>query len=370
MKEALFNIFNSDQYPIKASDLAVYESSWRSPSNIALVKYWGKKGNQLPANPSLSLTLSAAHTETTVKAIPEHPSKGIISLNDDPNHPFIPKLLPLLEFLISRIPTLGQFGYEIQTTNTFPHSTGIASSASGLSALSLCLLDIACTVHSVVAEKCHMVKLASYTSRLGSGSACRSVIPGYSVWGETGLVSGSSDYFAVDINNMIHPDFNGMKDAILVVSSAKKSMASTAGHRQMNLHPFAQARIAQANMNLQNILESLQSGDFQKLSLYAENEALSLHALMMSAESGTILMAPGTIEMIKKIRKARKDGLNIFFTLDAGPNIHMLYPAAIATEVKQYVENELTPLCEENRVIFDQEGNGPERIFSGVLNPC
>ena len=370
MKEALFSIFNSDEYPVKAGDLAVYESSWRSPSNIALVKYWGKKGGQIPANPSLSLTLSEAHTETVVRAIPEHPSKGIISLNDDPDHPFIPKLLPLLEFLTSRIPTLGQFGYEIRTTNTFPHSAGIASSASGLSALTLCLLDIACTVHSVVAEKCHLVKLASFTSRVGSGSACRSVIPGYSVWGETGLISGSSDYFAVDVNNMVHADFAGMKDAILLVSSAKKSLASTAGHSQMNTHPYAQARIAQANMNLQNILEALQSGDFPKLALCAENEALSLHALMMSAEAGTLLMAPGTIEMIRKIREARNEGLKIFFTLDAGPNIHLLYPAANAAETEQYIHNELAPLCEGNRVIFDQGGSGPERIFSGVLNPC
>ena len=370
MNETLFSIFRNDNLEATENLSKAFESSWKSPSNIALVKYWGKKGQQLPANPSLSLTLTEAYTETSVKAIPADMKSGIKTLNKDPNHPFIPKLQTLLNWVSAEIHELSAFAFEIETRNTFPHSAGIASSASGISAFALCLLDIAYSVLNMPVDNDKFRQLASFAARIGSGSACRSVVPGYSLWGETGLVSGSSDYFAVEINSSVHPYFTGLCDAILMVSSEPKSLASTAGHSQMNIHPYSKARIAQANQNIQNVLSALQQGDIEKLSGIVENEALSLHALIMSAETGTILMAPGTIELIHQIRKARQSGLPLFFTLDAGPNVHLLYPASHSVEAGKYINENLAPLCEKNRVIFDHGGKGPERLFSGVLNLC
>jgi diphosphomevalonate decarboxylase len=117
-------------------------AEWESPSNIALVKYWGKKEGQLPTNPSLSMTLNKAVTRTSVVAVLTEEVKNHLIVNGDPDHPFAFKLKNLVQWLVSEIPTLERYSLQVKTTNTFPHSAGIASSASGISAFTLCLLTI------------------------------------------------------------------------------------------------------------------------------------------------------------------------------------------------------------------------------------
>jgi diphosphomevalonate decarboxylase len=343
-------------FPLKAE--------WTSPSNIALVKYWGKKPGQLPANPSLSMTLDSSVTQTSVSAFPAGDKKGIISVNGLKDHPFILKLGKLISWMEKEVPVTSRFSFEVTTGSTFPHSTGIASSASGISAFSLCLLSILSKAYHIEIREKDFFRIASVISRMGSGSACRSVYGGYAVWGETEAVEGSSDLYSVPICERIHKDFKDLHDAILVVSSTPKILSSTAGHGLMDAHPFASARYLQARENLGSTLNALESGDMEMLALIAENEAMTLHALMMSSPGGSILLKSGSLEIIRKIRTERQKGLPVFFTIDAGPNIHLLYQDDSAENVRKFIDTELAQHCESRHVIYDRCGSGPGQINS------
>ncbi len=339
-----------------------FTAGWQSPSNIALVKYWGKKDGQLPLNPSLSMTLKNAVTQTRVHASTDQEITGLISVNGDQHHAFLLKMQQFLKLLAIEIPYLANLSLRAETSNSFPHSTGIASSASGMSAFALCLLDIACRMLHEEIPYSEWQPMVSCASRLGSGSACRSVYGGYAMWGKSELITGSSDDFAVPANEYVHPDMMSLRDAILIVSTKPKKVPSSQGHQSMNVHPYLTGRIAQANQNLADVLHALALDDFDQLAAVAENEALSLHSLLMSASPGTILIQPGTLEIIHQVREARKKGLPLLFTLDAGANVHILYSAVSAKEVEEFIHDILSPFCEEGRVIYDECGPGPVQI--------
>jgi diphosphomevalonate decarboxylase len=334
-------------------------AAWQSPSNIAIVKYWGKKDGQLPATPSLSMTLDLAVSKTSLLVSVEETPKGLISVNDDPNHPFLPKMQQFFHWMTGEIPLFNKITATVTTHNSFPHSTGIASSASGMSAFTLCLLSVANRILEAGISTEELIHLASYAARMGSGSACRSLYKGFTVWGKSTCVPASADEYAIPVNESVHPEMLSLRDAILVISGNPKSLPSTLGHRSMNGHPFFSGRIGQANHNLEEALHALASNDFEKLSFIAECEALTLHALIMSADPGTILMKPATLLAIDAIRNARKGGLPLFFTLDAGANVHVMYPATSEFQVEKYINDVLRPLCEDGRVIFDGCGRGP-----------
>jgi diphosphomevalonate decarboxylase len=343
--------------------------AWQSPSNIAFVKYWGKKKGQLPITPSLSMTLRQSFTRTSVEASLGGHKRGLLAVNGDPGHPFLLKLNKLYEWLAEEIPVLGLLSMSVTTNNSFPHSTGIASSASGLSAFTLCLLDLAGKIINMADSANELLHAASYASRMGSGSACRSLYGGYTVWGETKLQPGASDEYAVPVETPVHPAMLALKDAILVISSEPKSLPSTMGHKAMDHHPFLNGRIGQVDQNLAEVLSALEENDFDKLATVAELEALTLHALIMSASPGTLLMKPSTVTAIEMVRNAREKGLPVFFTLDAGANVHVLYPAAESAAVEMFIRDELKPLCENNRVIYDGCGGGPVKLDSAQILP-
>jgi diphosphomevalonate decarboxylase len=265
----------------------------------------------------------------------------------------------LLQWMAAEIPVLNRLTFVAATENSFPHSTGIASSASGISAFTLCLLTIAGKLVKVSITQGELMHMASFAARMGSGSACRSLYGGYAGWGETPVMPGSSDEFAIPCADFVHPEMLSLHDAILVISANPKSLPSTLGHKGMNGHPFYNGRVGQAGKNLDEALLALSANDFEKLGAVAELEALTLHALIMSATPGTLLMKPATVEVIHRIGEARKSGLPLFFTLDAGANVHVMYPDASARMVEDFIADTLQPLCEEGRVIFDGCGKGP-----------
>lgn len=335
---------------------------YRSPSNIALLKYWGKRPYQMPVNPSLSFCLTKAITETRLSARFQTGFQGLSELNGDPEHPFLKKIKPFWEFLCHEIPLLQHTDLSINTHNSFPHGAGIASSASGFSALALAVLDLAQILSRRHLAQDEFLKYASYLARMGSGSASRSIYPAFNLWGASPDFAGSSDLFSIDVNDRIHPAFRNLQDAILLVSSREKSLSSTHGHALMQTHPFAEGRIQQARQHLQHLQQALPAGDWELLATVAEAEALSLHALIMSSSGGTILLEPASIELIQRIRHARTQGLQVFFTIDAGPNIHLIYPEIVRNEVNAFVRNNLQDICPENQVIFDSCGPGPEKL--------
>lgn len=321
-----------------------FETSWRSPSNIAFVKYWGKKGHQIPANPSLSMTLKECVTETKVSFSPSESLKVELYLDGVLEEKFAQKIQKYLSSLTD-LPQLQKVKYIIHTKNTFPHGTGIASSASGLSAFALCLTEY-------LGAKENFFPVASFLSRLASGSACRSVYGGFTTWGD------ESDYYASSFN--VHPEFQNLKDSVLVVSGDEKVVSSTAGHGRMNEHAFAEARFVQAKNNFDGMTKALKSGDMEEMGRILESEALSLHAMMMTSPEAYTLLKPSSLAAIDMIWAFRRETkLPLYFTLDAGPNLHLIYPETHQHKIKTFISHELSPLAQ--KVIEDERGEGPRK---------
>ncbi|MFL5786138.1 MAG: diphosphomevalonate decarboxylase [Bacteriovoracaceae bacterium] len=331
--------------PFKNIEPKTAVCSWRSPSNIALVKYWGKKGHQLPANPSLSMTLKECFTETTVKFEPAGKLEVTVNFEGKSNEKFADKIRAYLQSLKNDLPWIEGLTVTVDTKNTFPHGTGIASSASGLSAFALCLTDY---MQPTMDEL--FMKRASSLARLASGSACRSVYGGFTTWGDV------SDEYASLIE--VHKELTHLHDTIVVVSGKEKSVSSTAGHGRMTEHAFREARYQQARDNFRGMKEALTAGDMAEVGRITENEALSLHAMMMTAPESFTLLRPQSLSAMEIIRDFRKQsGLPVYFTLDAGPNLHLIYPEEGAHKIETFIEHELSPLSE--KIIKDQRGEGP-----------
>ena len=333
--------------------------TWQSPSNIAIVKYWGKHGSQLPKNPSFSLTLSAAYTRTTARFIihqTEQKNNVSVSLDGAEQPAFIPKITQFLDRVSDDYPFLNRIELHLETHNSFPHSSGIASSASAMSALALIIADIG--------GRSGDLQEISRISRLGSGSASRSIFPYGSIWGVSNEVPGSSDYFGIGMEDRMHPVFKTFCDAILIVKSGEKAVSSTAGHGLMASHPFAETRYANARNRLSHLTKALETGDVATFGEICEKEALELHALMMCSDPPYILMEPKTLEMIQCVLKFRKaSGIPMYFTLDAGPNLHLLYPVENRNKVSDFIQKELIQYCENGKWIDDAVGTGPNKIM-------
>ena len=335
---------------------------WRSPSNIALVKYWGKREVQIPSNPSISFTLNKSQTETVIEFIPK--SKNSFSIEfffeGKPNKIFGDKTKLFFEKIIGISPFINQLDFKIYSKNTFPHSAGIASSASGMSAIALTLCEIEKQYFNTFLSDDEFYKKASFVARLGSGSACRSIYGGLVSWGKT---AWGSDFYGSRLDNNIHPVFNTYNDSILIVDSAQKKVSSSIGHGLMNTNPFSQSRFKQANNNINKLLRILETGDLENFISIVESEALTLHAMMMTSKPYFQLMKPGTISIIDQIWDFRKTtGIPACFTLDAGPNIHLLYPDANKKEVQSFINSQLLKFTANDLVIHDRVGNGPEKL--------
>lgn len=340
--------------------------TWRSPSNIAIIKYWGKYGVQLPQNPSLSLTLAAACTDTRLEYEMRDDSGGIqldFFFHTQENEAFAAKIKTYLESLIPVFPFLEQLKLTIHSGNSFPHSAGIASSASAMSALALGLCSLEDLLFGTLSEPEKFDQKASWLARLGSGSACRSIFPHAAVWGETQLVPGSSNEYAVPVGDRIHEVFKDFHDDILIVSTDEKAVSSRDGHALMDDNPYATARYAQARARLSTLLEAMTTGDVETFGKIAEDEALTLHALMMCSNPSYVLMQPQTLAIIARVREWREEtGHPLYFTLDAGPNVHLLYPGEIVAEVRGFIEEDLKQYCENEYFIQDWVGEGPEEL--------
>ncbi len=337
-----------------------YKVTWKSPSNIALVKYWGKYGVQIPKNPSLSITLEEAFTRTTVALEKKRSKKVSCSLLFEGNAKpqFEEKISGYLNSIKDDFPFLQQYHLHIESGNSFPHSSGIASSASSMSALALCI----CTLHTMTGGKPPKDFLgnASNYARLGSGSACRSIYPEFSIWGKVAGIESSSNKMAIAHPVEYHKDFTDIQDTILIVSKKEKEVSSRAGHDLMNHHPMASIRFRNARQRLNTLLEVLKAGDWSEFIEIAEAEALELHSLMMSSSPSFLLLEPNTVAIIKAIRAFReRTKLPVGFTLDAGPNVHVLYPYFEKRKVRNFIQKELLPLCENQVAIYDHMGRGP-----------
>ncbi len=345
--------------------------SWQSPSNIALIKYWGKYGEQLPMNPSLSFTLKNCFSQTSLSFSPKDSSQFEFEVFLDGKRAisFEPKIEKFFGRAQAYLPFLKKFKFKIETGNSFPHSSGIASSASGMSALALCLMDMERQMEPCITDE-YFCEKASFLARLGSGSACRSVEGPLILWGEHPEIEGSSNLFGIKYPFSVHENFQNYQDTILLVDKGEKQVSSSVGHDLMLDHPYAEQRFRQARKNLSTLMNIFKIGDLSGFIEIVESEALSLHAMMLTSMPYFVLMKPNTLEIINRIWKFRKEtDSKLCFTLDAGANVHLLYPYKEKDGVLTFIKNELATFCKNGEFICDETGLGAEKISSVLSGP-
>jgi len=352
-----FNKLKNQQIELKDCKL-----QWQSPSNIALVKYWGKKEIQIPENLSISMGLKNCFTQTQMVAKCHQQNKMALEyfFSNERHLLFETKVMTFLNHhVLPLMPFLSKLSLTFNSSNSFPHSAGIASSASSMSALALCLMDLATKLFNLNLPTAEFFQHASYLARLGSGSACRSIYGGFSRWGELNENDGSNEY-ALKIEK-IHPLFMGLKDTIVIVDSGPKEVSSSNGHKLMATHDYADQRYQRADKNAHFLIEVLEKGDMENFGRIIESEAFDLHGLMMSSSTPFILLRPKTLEVIELVKQYRNENKTpIYFTLDAGPNVHLLYPPQFHSQISQELFSKIKSL--DCPLIFDEIGNGPVKI--------
>jgi len=331
---------------IPRSTPELYLDNWNgetyAPSNIALIKYWGKSGLQIPMNASLSFLLPQSITRTRAKATLLKQPAGRVLFNfrfqGAENPDFNRKIAAFFDRISVFMPFLPYYKWEFESTNNFPHSAGIASSASGFGALAKLLIDFEKALYPHAGPD-YLYRKTSFIARLGSGSAARSVTGPVSVWGSHPDIPGSNDLYAIDFPFEIHQNFGQVTDLILLLEKEKKEVSSTQGHALIDTHPFKKSRIEQARQHLSGLSASLQTGDWEQFGKITETEALTLHAMMMTSDPYYILMQPSTLRWIKQIWDLRKStGIPVYFTLDAGANLHIIYPTSYEKRIFDNLE--------------------------------
>ena len=292
-------------------------------SNIALVKYWGKLDQQIPCNPSLSFTLKNCITSMKGTSI-EFDRFGLeFSFNAQENSKFRDNILSRMKRLPISLPNVK---IKIESTNSFPHSSGIASSASSMSCYVLILNDL-------LKLNLSSSELSNY-ARLLSGSACRSLGPGFQSWGRVNYIQNSSDLYSSDVK--VHSVFKKLRDTVIIVDSNPKKISSTKGHESMVDHPYRDARYKQAKKNHQLMTNALIDGNWDDFNKITRIEAMSLHALMMSSLEPYFLLHPKSLEMINLIDQ-ELGKKNVTYTMDAGANIHLIYDNSYHQKVKSFL---------------------------------
>ena len=341
------------------------EVKWTAPSNIAIVKYWGKLENQIPQNPSISFTLNKSITNTSLSLKPKNDETSILTFEFEgkKNKSFENKTREYLNKIEFFFPFIRNHDLEIKSNNTFPHSSGIASSASSMAALSACLLDFEKMNNTKMSDE-YFYKKASFIARIGSGSASRSLYGPIVIWGESKAYKNSNNLYGINISSQTHEIYKEFNDTILIIDPGQKKISSSEGHKLMNQNPFSNERYQIARKNVIDLKGILKSGDLDGFISIAESEALMIHSLMLTSNPSYILMKPNTLKVISKITDYRADTkLPVCFTLDAGSNVHLLYPNNIKKSVSNFIKDELIQYCSSSNYIDDKVGYGPKKIF-------
>lgn len=280
-----------------------------APANIAFIKYWGKKDEELrlPTNGSISMNLSNLLTTTTVEFSSKYKSDEILI-----NNKIDEKENKRVENFLDKVRQMAKSNLraKVVSENNFPKSGGLASSASGFAAL---------TVAATASIGLNLSKEElSILARIGSGSACRSIPHGFVEWFEG---NDSQSSFA----QSIHPvDYWNILDIIVIFQKGDKKITSTDGQKLVKTSLFFKERLNNIKNKIENIKELIKQKDFINFGELVEKEALELHAIMLISDPPILYLQPKSIEIIQAVWQWRSEGLSVYFTIDAGPNIHLI----------------------------------------------
>lgn len=311
--------------------------------NIAFIKYWGNRDAalRLPVNGSISMNLGGLFARTTVIFDLDLPSDSLI-LNGQPQSGA--PLERVSRFLDHIRALAGSRAFaQVISENNFPTGAGIASSAAAFSALSVAGARAA----GLELSEPELSRLA----RLGSGSACRSIPDGFAEWQ---MGSGDTDSYAVSIAPSTYWD---LVDCIAVVQAVHKPVGSTEGHNLAGTSPLQAARVAGAPRRLDDCRAAIHACDFSALAAVTELDSNLMHAVMMTSHPPLFYWEPASLAIMKTVREWRAQGKPVCYTLDAGPNVHVITEA----DTVPWVEAELSAMPGVSYVLMAHPG-GPARI--------
>lgn len=320
----------------------------KAHTNIALIKYWGKRDESLilPMNNSLSLTLDGFYTTTAVE-FNQSLTKDIFFLNDKvisgKEYDRVTSFLDLIRKYADR-PNLFA---EVHSTNHVPTAAGFASSASGFAALaaaSVQALDLPTNNQDL-----------SMLTRQGSGSACRSIYGGFVEW-EKGTHTDGSDSFAVPVAPADHWDIRVA--AVVLSSSAKKVLSREGMKRTVDTSAFYSSWVDSIPNDLEQIKDGIMSKDFEKVGEIAEANCLKMHATTLAARPPFTYWHDTTLAVMQSVQKIRETGVPAYFTIDAGPNVKVLY----LPENEEIIQSTLREIPGVNDVIVSRSGRGVSYI--------
>lgn len=315
----------------------------QASANIAFIKYWGNRDDTLriPMNGSISMNLDGLYTRTTVSFQSELISDQL-SIN---GYEVTGKGLDRISYILNIIRGMANIKEraEVMSENNFPSGAGIASSASAFAAL------------AVAGSKAAGLNLSepelSRLARRGSGSASRSIPGGFVEW-QAG--TRDEDSFAFSIAEPGHWD---VVDCIAIVSTAHKKTGSTEGHSLAPTSPLQNARLADAPRRLEICRKAILEHDFEAFTSIVELDSDMMHAVMMTSTPALHYWKPATLEVMRCVRQWRAEGIAVCYTVDAGPNVHILCPEAEAHNV----ETRLREIKGVSNVLVARAG-GPAKI--------
>ena len=290
--------------------------------NIAFIKYWGNEDDQLrlPANPSLSMNLSSLQTVTTVTFTEELADDELMINNKRITGPALERVSSQLDLVRTQAGL--RWPARVASESNFPVGSGIASSAAAFAALSLAGAAAA----GLRLDEAALSRLA----RRGSGSACRSVPGGFCQW----LPGDDGASFATSIAPATHWD---LSDLVVVVSREHKPVGSTGGHHLAQTSSLQAARVAGAWSRFEACREALLARDLATLGPIIEEDAVIMHAVMMSSRPPLYYWNAATMALIEATQRWRAEGLPAYFTIDAGPNVHLICEPSHAETVERQV---------------------------------
>lgn len=301
--------------------LKKHSATAQAHPNIALIKYWGNRDEalRLPVNGSLSMNLAGLFTRTTVSF---QPSLGMDELIIN-GHELMGKSLERVSAILDLVRQSAGLGFraEVVSENNFPIGAGIASSASAFAALAVAATQAAGLEWSEAA--------LSRLARLGSGSAARSIPAGFVEWQ---MGTGDGDSIAVSI---APPEHWALADCVAIVATGHKSIGSTEGHALAASSPLQAARVADAPRRLEACRQAILTCDFERLAAIIEHDSDLMHAVMMTSQPALFYWQPATLLVMEAVREWRRAGLAVAYTVDAGPNIHVLCLQSAAAAVAE-----------------------------------
>jgi len=313
--------------------------------NLAFIKYWGNRDERLrlPTNGSISMNLDGLETRTRV-TFDAGLRRDSLKLN---RKTVSGAGLERVAGFLDEVRRLGGLALRarVESENNFPAGAGIASSASAFAALALA----ASVAAGLDLDEAGLSRLA----RHGSGSACRSVPGGFVEWR---MGTGDLDSFAICLAPPEHWD---LVDCLAMLDSSHKPTGSTEGHALAGTSPLQAARVVDAPRRLDLCRNAIRQRDFEALAEIVELDSNLMHAVMMTSSPPLFYWLPATLAVLQAVREARRGGLAVCATLDAGPNVHVISTGSDAPRARELLES--VPGVDEVRLA---RAGGPARLVS------